>query len=398
MRSLNIYCNDTIKDSEIVIRSCTLEAKDGERLSSSTVLKYELPATIGLPDDNDAEAYLIATILKAMAEKRTLKVHGSVSKTLLSNLTEFRDAWNCWLPDLYHNIDFEATNIDDSVIVQNNAAIAAFSGGLDSTFTVWRNTKKLAGYRNQDIKACVMVQGFDIFKKHEYIKAFNQAQDTLNDINIPLLPLNTNFRTVCKQDWNDTHGVALASCLNNFKRSYSIAIIAGSYNYYVYPNGSNPLTDSLLSSSELRIVHDGAKFNRHQKTLGVSNWTKGVNNLRVCYSGLQRHVNCGRCGKCIQTRLRFVVNGLDAPRSIPILKNGLAIRKIFLPSLSLEKGYNQDFKIAKINKIRIKFKWSYYYMIYKSKLLRGIKKISPKIIRNIGKKLYHAFTDKTNLR
>lgn len=105
----------------------------------------------------------------AMAENRTLKVHGSVSRTLPSNLTEFRDTWNCWVPDVYHNIDFEATTIDDSLDTKNNDAISAFSGGLDSTFTIWQHTKKLAGYRSQDIKVCVMVRGFDIFKENEYL-------------------------------------------------------------------------------------------------------------------------------------------------------------------------------------------------------------------------------------
>ena len=136
MRTLDIHCNDLIKNNDRIIRGCTIEARDGNRIISSKVLNYELPSSIIPPDDNDAEAYLIAIILTAMAENRTLKVHGSVSRKLLSNLTEFRDAWNCWLPDVYHNIDFEATTIDDSVETKNNSAIAAFSGGLDSTFTV----------------------------------------------------------------------------------------------------------------------------------------------------------------------------------------------------------------------------------------------------------------------
>ncbi|MFC1760034.1 hypothetical protein ACFLZD_00775 [Candidatus Neomarinimicrobiota bacterium] len=393
MRSLDIYCNDSKHSNDSIVRSCTIEAKDGERIISSKVLNFELPSSIQVPNDNDAEAYLIATILLAMAENRTLKVHGSVSRTLLSNLTEFRDAWNCWLPDVYHNIDFEATTIDDSVETKNNSAIAAFSGGLDSTFTVWRNTQKLAGYRSQDIKACVMVRGFDIFKENEYLNAFNQAQDTLNDVSIPLYPLRTNYRSIIELDWNHTHGTALASCLNNFKKLYSTGIIAGSYHYKLnyYPCGSNPITDLLLSSSTLKILHDGAKYTRGEKILAVSKWKIGVNNLRVCYSGERQDTNCGECGKCVQARAIFIVNGLEIPESMPELKNGQAIRKVFIPELNLEKGYKQDFKIAKINKIRVNFKWSYYYMIYKSKIIRGI--LKPKVVRTILKKIYNKWKD-----
>jgi hypothetical protein len=396
MKSLNIYCNNNVKNSDKIIRSCTIEAKNGKRKEYSKVLKFELPLSIE-PPDGDAEPYLIATILAAMAEKRTIKVHGSVSRTLLSNLTEFRDAWNCWLPDLYHDIDFEATNIDDSTVSLNNDAILSYSGGLDSTYTAWRHTHGLAGYRNHRIKACIMVRGFDIFKKEEFISAFNQAQDTLNDLGIPLMPINTNYRSIFKQDWNDIHGIALASCLNNFKALYSTAIIAGTYNYKKYPYGSNPLSDPLLSSSAMNIVNDGAKFTRDQKAVAISKWNKGVNNLRVCYSGIERHINCGICGKCIHTRLRFKIHGLEEPKSIPKLKNGKAIRKIFLPYIGLEIGYKEDFKVAKKNKIKIQFKSSYYYMIYRSKIIRGIKIVSPKILRNFLKKLYYRFTGKTNL-
>ena len=388
MQSLDIYCNDLVKNNDGSIRSCTIERKDGNRIISSDVLEYELPSSILLPKDNDAEAYFIANILSAMAEKRTLKVHGSVSRTLLSNLTEFRDAWNCWLPDVYHNIDFEATTIDDSIDNKNNGAIAAFSGGLDSTFTVWQHSQKLAGYRSQDIKACVMVHGFDIFKENEYLSAYRKAQETLNSIKIPLSPLRTNYRSIIELNWLHTFGIALASCLNNFKKLCSIGIIAGSwsYNYNYYPHGTNPITDSLLSSSSIKILHDGGQFTRNQKVMGISLWKAGVNNLRVCFSGKEKDINCGKCEKCIRTKLHFEANGFGIPESLPNLKNGKAIRKLILRRRIDDILFIQTLALAKNNNIRIGYKWSYYYMILKSRIIRGI--IKPKIVRSIGKKLY----------
>jgi hypothetical protein len=391
MRSLDIYCNDLVKNNQCSIRSCTIEFKDGKHVTSSKILKYELPPSILLPKDSDAEAYLIATILLAMAENRTLKVHGSVSRTLLSNLTEFRDVWNCWLPDVYHNIDFEATTIDDSLDTKNNGAIATFSGGLDSTFTVWQHTQKLAGYRTQDIKACVFVHGFDIFKENEYLNAFNTAQNTLNAINIPLYPFRTNYRSIIELDWNHTHGTALAACLNNFKIPYSTGIIAGTYIYLdnYYPYGSNPITDPLLSSSLLKILHDGALYTRDEKAKGISHWNEGVNNLRVCFSGTRLDTNCGKCHKCIRTRMIFEANGLKIPKSIPSPTNGKAIRKLILKSQGSNKFYTNTLQLYKINNIKIRFKWSHYYMINKSRIIRGI--LKPKIVRSIGRKLYHVF-------
>jgi len=389
MHSLDIYCNDLIKNDESSVRSCTIESKDGKRITSSKILKYELPHDILLPEDNDAEAYIIATILLAMAENRTLKIHGSVSRTLLSNLTEFRDAWNCWLPDIYHKIDFEATIIDDSIYTNNNEAIAAFSGGLDSTFTVWQHSQKLAGYRTQNIKACMFVHGFDIFRREEYDSAFNVAQKTLASIDIPLFPIRTNYRSIIEQNWSDTHGIALTACINNFKNIYSIGIIAGSfpYNYNIYPHGSNPITDPLLSSSSSKIIHDGGQFVKHKKALGISDWKIGVQNLRVCYSAEQRNKNCGACFKCIQTNLYFESNNIKRPKSIPIVKNGKVIRQLIIRRPEIAQYFIDALKFAKTNSQSVNYKWSYYYMLYKSKIIREILKVG--YVRLIGKKLYN---------
>jgi hypothetical protein len=225
------------------------------------------------------------------------------------------------------------------------------------------------------------------------LSAFNTAQETLESINIPLVPLSTNYRSIIELNWNLTHGTALASCLNNFKRRYSTGIIAGTFSYKYefskYISGSNPITDPLLSSSSLKILHDGAKYYRDKKVIGISKWNQGVNNLRVCYSGKQKHINCGKCEKCIRTKMIFEAHGRKIPESFPSLTNGKTIRKLFIRTQHLDKGYIITLRLSKVKNNKISFKWSYYYLIYKSRIIRGI--LKPKIVRNIGRKLYHIF-------
>ena len=87
--------------SDIVTRQCRIERRNAAQTTSSEVLWYSMPMSEGLPPEEDGEPFLLACMLQAMAEKRSLFVHGSASRELLSNLTEFRNAWHCWRPDDY---------------------------------------------------------------------------------------------------------------------------------------------------------------------------------------------------------------------------------------------------------------------------------------------------------
>lgn len=98
-----------------------------------------------MPEDDDCDAYLLATLLPAMQMRAAIHVHGSVSRELLANLTELQYVWNKWLPDRYFLIDIQV----DCMREQDwhvGGAIAAFSGGVDAQFTVYRHATGIAGY------------------------------------------------------------------------------------------------------------------------------------------------------------------------------------------------------------------------------------------------------------
>jgi len=83
-----------------------------------------------------------------------------------------------------------------------------------------------------------------------------------------------------------------------------------------HPLGSHRLTDPLMSSNRFLIVHDGAEFERDEKVRLLAGWPQAMADLRVCWEGKQRDRNCGRCYKCIRTKLCFMVNGLPVPPAL----------------------------------------------------------------------------------
>lgn len=77
--------------------------------------------------------------------------------------------------------------------------------------------------------------------------------------------------------------------------------------------GSTPLMDPLFSGSSLRIEHDGARLSRLEKVRLLAPWPEAINSVRVCFVNRPGELNCGRCEKCIRTKVELAAVGkLDA--------------------------------------------------------------------------------------
>jgi hypothetical protein len=262
------------------------------------------------------EPFVVATIFLAMQQRTDVVVHGEVSPSLLQNLAEFQAVWTCWCPKRYRQVEITADVEREQLKADSNKAIAAFSGGVDSCFTVFRHSTKRCGRIGRNLQAGLMVQGFDIplEQQETFDRAAEKSRAMLASLGMELIPIATNFREL-EQDWEDAHGTGIASCLMLFQRGFEAGIIASSdpYDALNLPYGSNPVSDWLLSSQSFQIVHDGASFNRIEKIREIANWPEVPANLRVCWEGSQKDRNCGRCEKCIRNILAFRVLGLGLP-------------------------------------------------------------------------------------
>jgi len=303
--------------------SCQLTRRSAKGTEGISELWYEIPKESDISWKNeDVEPYLIATILLAMQEERRVVAKGTVSAELLSNLTEFCDVWNSCLPQLFKKVDIVCESIEtDENIKPINKAIAGFSGGLDSTFLVWRHITKQAGYRTQPLSCCAMIDGFDIPLSNDkfFSICFAKAKETLDTVGLPLVSIRTNIREVVPGQLDYFGGAFWVSSLQFLKSKFDVALIASSMSYgeLVIPHAISPLTDHLLSSSRLRVLHDGAGYGRPEKAKCIAEWTEGVLNLRVClFTEDISLLNCGRCEKCVRTMACFVVNKLPIPKCL----------------------------------------------------------------------------------
>lgn len=311
-------------------RSCLIKEIDLNGRVTEKELWLSYPTDIPMPSDYDCDSYLLSALLPAMQMKADIIVHGSVSRELLSNLTELQYVWHKWLSKEFFLVDIKVDSVRENETLAEGA-IAAFSGGADAQFTAYRHAKGKAGYSTKMLKAGVFVHGFDIplTDVEGFLGAANMAAEVFYDLGLTLFTVKTNIRDIWNVNWELYCGTALASTLCGFKE-YAGTVLFGSgepYDELVIPWGSHPITDPLLSSDNFKVMHDGAGFSRSEKIKSISEWPIGIENLRVCWAGGKHDRNCGYCEKCVRTRLNFLLVGIDNPTCFrdaiekPIFKN-----------------------------------------------------------------------------
>lgn len=355
-----IQPNPHKKIDDTVERSCTLIRCNDHGDDHETKLWFQFEKFTDLPEQNDCDAYLLAVLMDAMHEGRNIEVKGAVSKELLSNLIEYQGAWAKMEPDVYQSVKIDVDKIrNNNANDKDKGTICAFSGGVDAVFSAWVHSQGKMSYRSNNIKLCAIVHGFDIplAENNAFESAFKRSQLILNDVQLPLYKVRTNYREVAKVSWGHAHGTALSASLCNFKNVANSCLFgsAEAYGNLVLPRGTSPMTDHLLSSGEFNVIHDGATHSRTEKVREIADWPLALSNLRVCWEGDLKDRNCGLCEKCVRTRLNFLAVGEKIPSCFPDSQILDDIKPIKLKSEVAKAEWSEIYDYALKNNINEKW-------------------------------------------
>lgn len=288
--------------------------------------------------------WLICLLPLAVTIGEPIQICNSIDSKLLENAKQLMQIWKCWYPDL-HIIPIEAKVVNYTGNVENKKTAAFFSGGVDSFFTLlFHNDPTLNN--SIHIDDLISVFGFDIPLKNK--EAFSMMKENFqkvaSELGKELIDVATNLRKTHfnKSGWGKlSHGCALASIAHLLGNRLSKVLIASTGGYTgLIPWGSHPLTDPLLSGSDLTIIHDGAAFNRLQKTEFISKYDLARKYLHVCYS-IGTDKNCSQCVKCYRTMMMLDV--LDEFKHF-------------------ETFDKNKYSIAHISKFYNQVSWDYKYM------------------------------------
>ena len=289
----------------------------------------------------NADPFVIAVIYLIMQSGFDARIHGEVSPSLLYNLEDFQTAWTAWIPE-FEKGDIQADHEKEPIFTQpRNESVVAFSGGVDSCFTVYSQAKSMFRPNPNKLTTGVMVQGFDIplDQPDVFESAFKRSKTLVSSLGLNLIPISTNYQKI-GANWIHSFGAAAASCLAIFSNKFRAGYISQNLTYkeaIEILEGSNPLTEPLLSSDTFKILPGGSQFDRAGKIFSMRNWQEFKDHLRVCWQGPQKDRNCCECEKCTRNILTFRALGLGLPPCFPKDISDSQIKTFFMGGKNFPK-------------------------------------------------------------
>lgn len=290
----------TVRDGEVN------EATSGFEVENAGVAEHLYFRSLsgdGLLQAN-ADVPLLLTLLQAMKRRRSIKVEGRVTPTLLGNLHQYMDAFSRLHPRFkpVKIIADEAPQLECSTRDRagNSQRVGAFfSGGVDSFYTLFMH--------RDEITDLVFIHGFDVGLDDQRLRdqASLMGKNISEATGLRFIEIETNARQVQKRwgRWGPhAHGLGLTSVGRSLAGYLSKLYIPGSFSEREQlPWGTHPDLDFLLGDEAIQFVHDQNNAERTDKIEYISQFPVALEVLRVCYKNPDGAYNCCECEKCLRT-------------------------------------------------------------------------------------------------
>jgi hypothetical protein len=307
------------------INSATIEWED--QAYPPQVLNFETDdraiRDVGQLDEPCADAFLAACFpLAALHGEARVRIEGRPCPMLVEGLRTAHAWWASWggMPSRDPTIEVPARGRRNELEAPRRA-VSCLSGGVDGLHLLMQNRRL---YRQGDpayIREVLFIHGFDIGKRardpesERFNMALRRLEPVAAEAGVRLVPCRTNLRHLpSKPDfWTYRHnGAALAAVGHSATLGPAFLFIAASHQVAnPVPMGSHPAVDCLFSSQRVAVIHDGGRFSRLEKVRDLASWPTALAALRVCPARLGDGGNCGRCEKCLRTRLELLAAGVD---------------------------------------------------------------------------------------
>ena len=280
---------------------------------SGLVGEYRLSYRItpGLVSEPSPDAFVAIALMAAMVRNEPLELAppATASPLLLSNLERLQEIFHVWNP-AFRRVPVIATAAVPPPPRPGSAAF--FSGGVDSLYTFLQN--------ETEITHLIQLHGFEYRRQNRSLaqEAEERNRRFADARRRQLVIVETNVRELFEAHNVHIyayHGACLASVAHvlGFAR---VRVPASRSWAGLGPWGSDPITDPLWSTESVEIVHHGCGAKRPDKVRRLGADAQSLALLRVCP---QNSVyNCGRCEKCLRTRVVLRMLGLSSPNLPPL--------------------------------------------------------------------------------
>lgn len=308
---------------------------------------------------DQSDAFLVAMMMPAMLLGEDIVVEGRVSPRLVHGIREYRTAYSQWWPGRVHHVDVRYGEVGESGQRRGATVVGgAFSGGVDSTYTVWRHMPANETVPGFALTHALMINGFN-FDHHlddtgpfDRLVAVYRPMLERNGVTLLVSRQNTEVfldaakRAASKSPTREGGVVSAVHMLGNlFERVYVSG--SGTYRYEDnFPKGWHPSGLHLLSTERTEMMFDGGDADRAQKTVALAGWEDTYSTLRVCWTPTEFDpdtgvpLNCGTCPKCVRTMATLdAIGALGRYRTFPDRLDRRRVRRQHFVSPSEKKFY-----------------------------------------------------------
>ena len=312
-----------VADTRII--SATIEWED--KAFPEQVLIFEIDDgeldDAHLLDEPCADAFLAACFpLAALHREARVRIEGQPCPMLAEGLRTAHAWWASW-----GGIDLRAPIIETSAQGRSRTptsprrAVACLSGGVDSLHMLMRNRRV---YRQDDpayVRAALIIHGFDIGKRardpenERFRMVVRRLEPVAAEAGLRLIPCRTNLRHLpSKPDfWASRHNGAALAAVGHAATLAPAFLFIGATHHVTnpFPMGTHFAVDGHFSSQRVTVIHDGSRYFRIDKVRDLAGWPTALAALRVCHEAQGDEANCGRCEKCLRTRLELLAAGVE---------------------------------------------------------------------------------------
>lgn len=280
-----------------------METSEGD-FDVVTESNYSLDAT--------STPWLPPAVSVAMRHQWDLEAEGPVDTVALDGIDAAQKVIAGWYPRQYGEVPVSA-QLNAGEVADPRGVGCFFSGGVDSFYSAITQAER--------ITHLIFVHGFDIKIDNDDLaaKSLEAAREAAADLGKPLIEVKTTIRSAfgdhLKMQWGELyHGPCLAHVGLALAPHLSAVVIPSSYSREeLHPWGSHPDLDPLWSSSAVTFEHHELEADRFEKIRRISRSQTAMNHLRVCWMNRKGTFNCGRCAKCIRTKIGLMVAGVESP-------------------------------------------------------------------------------------
>lgn len=289
---------------------------------------------------------LFAAVIIGMTKGVDIELNLPVSRCAYDNITKLQRAFSCWRLRNVRECKIKCFNIVENHTFSNIQPFNAtcLSGGIDSIHALLTNQARMK------ITHGLLVHGVN-YRLHE-TKGFGELYERVSRIcrkaGIEPIVVKTNFLKFPFRR-NIFYLIVFAMAMHYLGRNFSSVAIASDYTLYQdfirFPYCSNKFIGDLLSGAVTKVEYCGYELDRLEKAEKIIADGRFVEDLSVCNTDTSTGGNCGKCAKCIRTRLGLEFLGADTSKVFNDLSDPLKILKsLSIPTYEVKaRGFYINF-------------------------------------------------------